>query len=412
MKKFLEIFLGILTAMGGFVEIGELVFTVDAGAKFGYSLLWVVVLGTIGIITYGEMSGRIAAVTEQPVFFLIRQRAGYAAGLGTLIAALGVSLLTCAAEIGGVALILKLLIGGNYFVLVLVALLFFLLVVWFLSFQAIERVFGLLGLMMLVFVVAAFYLNNDWTQAAAGLIPNVPPLETSKDYFVYAYFVVALLSSIMLPYETYFYAAGAIEDGWNASDINLNRIIVIVGFTFGAVLAVALVFAGASYFKPLMIEPQLPGAVALTPAFAFGKWGVILALLGMFFAFGGAAIENALSGAYNLAHFFGWTWGKFRPPKDAPRFNLSWIVIFITATLILLTGVNPVEVVEYSIIFAVVNLPFTYFPMLLVAQDPNERGPFVNGRLANILGWLFLILLSIAAASAIPLLIITNGGKG
>ncbi|PYT01618.1 MAG: hypothetical protein DMF63_01870 [Acidobacteria bacterium] len=412
MKKALEIFLGILTAMGGFVEIGELVFTVDAGAKFGYSLLWIVALGTIGIITYGEMSGRIAAVTEMPVFFLIRQRAGYAAGLATLLAALGVSLLTCAAEIGGVALLLKTLLGGNYFIYVVLALVFLLLVVWFLSFQAIERVFGLLGLMMIVFVVAVFYFNVDWAQVGAGFIPNVPQLDTSKDYLVYAYFAVALLSSIMLPYETYFYAAGALEDGWNASDITLNRIIVIIGFTFGSVLAIALVLTGASFFKPLMIEPQLPGGVALAPAFALGKWGLIAALVGMFFAFGGAAIENALSGAYNLSHFFGWTWGKFRPPKDAPRFNLSWIVIFLLATVIILTGVDPVEVVEYSIIFAVVILPFTYFPMLLVAQDPKEMGPFVNGKLANILGWIFLILVSMVALAAIPLLIITNGGKG
>ena len=412
MKKFLEIFLGILTAMGGFVEIGELVFTVDAGAKFGYSLLWVVALGTIGIITYGEMSGRIAAVTEQPVFFLIRQRAGYAAGLATLLAALGVSLLTCAAEIGRGALLFKSLLGGNYFLYVVLALIFFLLTVWFISFQAIERIFGLLGLLMIVFVIAAFYFDNPWPEVAAGFIPNVPPLDATKDYFVYAYFAVALLSSIMLPYETYFYAAGAIEDGWNPSDINLNRVIVLIGFTFGSLLAVALVLAGASFFKPLMIEPQFPGAVALAPAWALGKWGLIAALIGMFFAFGGAAIENALSGAYNLSHFFGWTWGKFRPPKDAPRFNLSWIMIFLVATIIILTGVDPVQVVEYSIIFAVVILPFTYFPMLLVAQDPNEMGPHANGRLANILGWFFLILLSIAALAAIPLLIITDGGKG
>ena len=226
MKKILEIFLGILTAMGGFVEIGELVFSVDAGAKFRYSLLWVVALGTIGIITYGEMSGRIAAVAQQPVFFLIRQRAGYAAGLGTLVAALAVSVLTCAAEIGGVALILKLLFGGNYFLLIVVALIFFLLVVWFLSFQAIERVFGLLGLLMLVFVIAAAYLENDWGQVAAGFIPSVPAVDTSKDYFVYAYFVVALMSSIMLPYETYFYAAllrrgcagGRLESGGHNSE--------------------------------------------------------------------------------------------------------------------------------------------------------------------------------------------------
>jgi manganese transport protein len=412
MKKILEIFLGILTAMGGFVEIGELVFSVNGGAKFGYSLLWVVALGTLGIIVYGEMAGRIAAVTEQPVFYLIRQRAGYTAGLGTLLAANAVSLLTCAAEVGGVALILKLLFGGNYFLLVLAAFLFFLLVVWFLSFQAIERIFGLLGLLMVTFVVTAVYLTPDWSQVAKGFVPNVPPVETTKDYFVYAYFVVALMSSIMLPYETYFYAAGAIEDGWNPSDITLNRIIVIIGFTLGAVLAVGLIIVGAQMFQPLKIEPQTPGTAALAPAFVFGKWGLILALLGMFFAFGGAVIENALTAAYNSAHFFGWSWGKFRPAKDAPRFHLAWMIILTLATLIVLTGVDPVQIVEYSIIFSVVILPLTYFPMLLVAQDENEMGHFKNGRLANVLGWFFLIVLSLAALAAIPLLLITHGGEG
>lgn len=412
MKKFLEIFLGILTAMGGFVEIGELVFSVNAGAKFGYSLLWVVALGTLGIIVYGEMAGRIAAVTEEPVFYLIRERAGYAAGLGTLLAANAVSLLTCAAEIGGVALILKLLFGGNYFLLILCALIFFLLVVWFLSFEAIERVFGLLGLLMLTFVAAAVYLNPDWSQVAKSFVPNLPQVETSKDYFVYAYFVVALMSSIMLPYETYFYAAGAIEDRWNPSEITMNRVIVIIGFSLGALLAVGLILIGAQMFQPLKIEPQLPGTAALAPALVFGKWGLILGLLGMFFAFSGAAIENALTGAYNFAHFFGWSWGKFRVPKDAPRFHLAWMIIFILATLIVLTGVDPVQVVEYSIIFAVVILPLTYFPMLLVARDEDEMGHFKNGRLANALGWFYLIVITAAALCAIPLLLITHGGQG
>jgi manganese transport protein len=412
MKKILEIFLGILTAMGGFVEIGELVFSVNGGAKFRYSLLWVVALATLGIIVYGEMAGRIAAVTEQPIFYLIRHRVGYAAGLGTLLAANAVSLLTCAAEVGGIALILKLLFGGNYFLLVLVAFVFFLLVIWFLSFQAIERIFGLGGLLMVIFVVAAYYLNPDWSQVAKGFIPNLPPVETSKDYLVYAYFIVALMSSIMLPYETYFYAAGAIEDGWNPADITLNRIIVIIGFTLGGILAVGLILVGADMFQPLEIEPQTPGTAALAPAFVFGKWGLIAALAGMFFAFGGAAIENALTAAYNFAHFFGWSWGKFRPAKDAPRFHLAWIVILALATVIVLTGIDPVQIVEYSIIFSVVILPFTYFPILLVAQDENEMGRFKNGRLANVLGWFFLIFISLAGLAAIPLLIITHGGKG
>lgn len=412
MKKLLEIFLGILTAMGGFVEIGELVFSVNGGARFQYSLLWVVGVGTIGIITYGEMAGRIAAVTEQPVFSTIRERAGYAAGLGTLIAATMVSLLTCAAEVGGIALLLKFLFGGNYFLLIAGTLVFFLLVVWFLSFQAIERVFGLLGLLMLVFAVAAVYVRPDWGDVAHGLIPNIPALNDPKEYLVYAYFVVGLMSSIMLPYETYFYAAGAIEDGWNPGDITLNRIITILGFSLGALLAIALLIIGAAFFNPLRIELSLPETAALAPALHFGKLGLILALLGMFFAFGGAAIENALCGAYNLAHFFGWPWGKFRPPENASRFTLAWIMIFAAAATIVMTGVDPVQVVEYSIIFSVVILPLSYFPILVAARDKDYMFPYQNGWLADILGWFFLIVISIAALFAIPLLIMTHGGKG
>jgi manganese transport protein len=411
MNKTLEIFLGILTAMGGFVEVGELVFSVNAGAKFGYSLLWVVALGTLGIIVFGEMSGRIAAVTNQPIFSAIRERTGYTAAFGTLLAANAASLLTCAAEIGGVALMLKLLFGGNYFLLLIVGLIFFLVVIWFLSFQAIERIFGLLGLLMVIFVVTVVYLQPDWTSFGKGFIPNVPAVESNKDYATYAYFGVALLSSIMLPYEMYFYAAGAIEDGWNATYITINRVIVIVGFALGSLLSVALLVAGAIFFGPLSIEPQIPGTVALAPASLFGKWGLILALLGMFFAISGAAIENALTCTYNLSHFLGWNWGKFRPAKDAPRFHIAWMVTLLLATVIVITGIDPVQIVEYAIVFSVVILPLTFLPILLAANDEDYMGPFANGWLAKSLGWFYLVIITLAAIAAIPLLIYTHGGK-
>src|ERR687889_817587 len=166
MKKIVELFLGILTAMGGFVEVGELVFSVNAGAKFRFSLLWVLALGTVGIIAYCEMAGRIAAVRSQPVFNLVRERAGLDAGLVTLAAATMVSLLTCSAEIGGIALIWQLLSGWPYHWLALAAFLLLLLSIWVLSFQWIERVYGLLGLLMVVFLATAVYIGPDWNQVA------------------------------------------------------------------------------------------------------------------------------------------------------------------------------------------------------------------------------------------------------
>ncbi len=412
MKKVLEIFLGILTAMGGFVEIGELTFAMNAGSKFHYSLLWVVAIGTVGIIGYCEMAGRVAAVRRQPVFNLIRERVGIRLGLLTLVAATAVSLMTCAAEVGAIAMLWQLATGSPYRLLVLAALIFFLAVVWVLPFEWIERVFGLMGLLMAVFIVTAFHLQPDWNAVAAGFVPNVPQLESGHDYVVLAFFAVALLSSIMLPYETYFYASGAIEDKWKPSDIPLNRVIVFVGFTLGAAVAVALVIVGKELFAPLRIEAELPGTAALAAAHEFGKTGLIVALLGMFFAFGGAAIENALSGAYNIAQFFGWPWGKFRPARTASRFTLAWAAIFGLAAIVMFTGVDPVAVVEYSIVFSVVILPLTYFPMLLIARDKVVMGEHVNGPIASTFGWAYLVVLTAAALAAIPLLIATHGGQG
>ena len=216
----------------------------------------------------------------------------------------------------------------------------------------------------------------------------------------------------MLPYETYFYASGLIEDGEKEEDVPLNRIITVIGFTLGSLLAVALIFIGAELLKPNRIEPELPGTAALGAATVLGRWGVLIGLAGMFFAFGGAAIENALTVAYNSAQFFGWPWGKFRPPRDAARFSLTWIVTFLIATVVVLVGPDPVSIVEYSIIFSVVILPLTYLPMLLVARDRSIMKQYVNGWAADILGWFYFVVITLVAAAAIPLLILTHGCKG
>jgi Mn2+/Fe2+ NRAMP family transporter len=358
------------------------------------------------------MSGRIAAVTRKPVFELIRERAGYKLGLATLIAATLISLMTCAAEIGGVALILKLLWDLPYRLYILSGAAFFLLFIGFVPFKWIERIFGLLGLSMLIFVLAAVQLHPDLSAIAAGFIPNVPTLESRQEYLSYGYFIVALMSSIMLPYETYFYASGAIEDQWDPSYITTNRIIAIIGFSLGSVLTIGLLVIGAHLFAPQQIEPQLPGSAALGPAVAFGQVGLLLALLGMLFVFGGAAIENCLADAYNLAQFFGWRWGKRHKPAALPRFTRAWVAILVAATFLILTGLDPVSIVEYSIIFAVVILPLTYWPILKAAQDKKSMGQHVNGRLANAFGVAYLVLITVAALAALPLLILSHGGKG
>lgn len=409
--KPLELTLGILTAVGGFVDISELVFVSQAGARFGYALIWVIVLATVGIIVFGEMSGRIAAVSRQPMFTIIRKELGLTLGGVTLIGGLVSTLVTCAAEIGGVALVLQLLTGGSYLLLAALATTVFAASIWLLPFKWIERSYGLLGLVMLVFAAALLALDPPWSHIAAGLVPRVPAGLSQQDMLVYGYFVVALISAIMFPYELYFYSSGGVEDAWSKADLSTNRVTSIVGMSLGALMAIVLLCLAAQELGPRGISPEQVGAVVLQPGLAFGKLGVILGLLGILTAVAGAAIETCLANAYAVSQFFGWRWGRHRPPQDTPLFTLAWLVVFALALALVCTGVEVTDLADYAVVLSIVVLPLSFLPLLLAGNDPVMMRDQVNGPWSRRLGWLFYGLVVLAAVAAVPLYLLTLGGK-
>ena len=280
-------------------------------------------------------------------------------------------------------------------------------VIWLTSFEWIERLFGYGGLCMLVFAVAAVKLTSDWGAVAQGFVPKQP----DSDALLYAYFVVGLLGAAMTPYEVYFYSSGGVEERWSPKDIGLNRLNAIVGYSLGGTLSVALMIVGASFFLPHGIEPEQLGSVALGGQDPLGEIGLLIAIVGILFAVGGASIDTVFAGAYNLAQFCGWEWGRYRHPAGAPRFTLTWLILLAGGLLIVLTGVDPVVVTEYAVIFSVVALPLTYVPILLVANDEAYMGQHRNGRLANGLGIAYLAVIAVVSLTAIPLMVLTNVGQ-
>ena len=408
MKKIFSVALGILAAIGGFVDIGDIVFNVAAGATFGYELLWAVVIGVGGIITFAEMCGRVAAVSGAAVFDAVRERLGVGVGLVAVVAAELVNLLTIAAEIGGVAIVLQLLSGLPYRVLLVLAVLALALVLWLMPFEWIERVFGYCGLALLVFAVAAIKLHPDWGSVAHGFVPSTG----SGNGWVYAYFVVGLVGAAMIPYEVYFYSSGAVEERWGPKDLGLNRANVLIGYSLGGLLSFALMISAGALLLPRGIQADLLGTVALVAEAPLGQIGLILALVGALAAISGAAIDSSFSGAYSIAQFFGWEWGKYRHNAGAPRFTLAWMVMVALGFLIVVTGVDPVLVTELSVIFSVVALPLTYLPILLVANDRAYMGRHANGLAANVAGGFYLLVVLLIAVAAVPLLVLSNMGQG
>ena len=408
MKKLLGITLGIMTALGGFVDLGQIVFTMQAGALFGYGLLWAIVLGTGAIIVYMEMCGRVAVVAHEPVFAIVRDRFGSRFGLVVLIASNLLNLVTCAAELGGIAIILQLLIGWKQKLLLLSAATVLGIIIFGFKFQWIERTFGLAGVTMTVFAVSAAALHPDWHQLARGLVPTVTH---TKGTLLYWYFAVGIFSALLMEYEVHFYSSGAMEEDWTTRDLGENFAVAAFGSLLGAVITIGLLALGALVFLPREIFPNTLSTTMIAGAFPFATKALVLALLGTLACLCGAALETALSGAYNVCQFFNLNWGKNLPVKSAPFYTAAWIAMLTVAFVIAISGLRPLMLVNISVIFGMVVMPFTYYPILRVAADKNIMGKHVNSRADTTIAIVCLILICIAATAAIPLMALTHSGK-
>jgi Mn2+/Fe2+ NRAMP family transporter len=410
MKKILGVALGVLTAIGGFVDMGDLVANADTGARFDMNLAWVVVVGVVGICVYAEMSGRVAALCGRPVFDLVRERLGPRFGLANLLASFFINFLTLTAEIAGVALSISLVASVDYILLIpLVAILVW-LVCWRMPFETMERIFGLLGLCLLVFAVTVWKIGPDWNELLGDVAhPHVPHTES---VYSYAYFAIALFGAAMTPYEVFFFSSGAVEDGWTEKDLTENRINVLVGFPLGALLSLAIMACAHLVLAPRNIEVDQLSQVMLPVASVVGRLGLALVIIGVFAATFGAALETALSAGYVVAQYLGWPWGKYHSPRHATRFHVVVALAIAGALLFGLTGVDPVKVTEYSIVLSAGALPLTYFPILVIANDARYVGQeHTNGRWLNVLASIYLVILLAVSAATIPLMIITKGGS-
>ncbi|GAB3233565.1 divalent metal cation transporter [Glycomyces halotolerans] len=408
MKRLAGLTIGVLSAIGGFVDVGDIVANASAGARYGLGLAWVVVLGVIGICAFAEMSGRLVAVSGRPVYDVIRERLGPRMALANLVASFATTLLTLAAQIGGVALVIHLAAGIPHVIVVAPVAIGLWLLIWFVKFERLEQAIGLAGLAVAVFVVAIWRLDPDWSalagQATSLTAPAGEPVPT------YLYYAVTLFAAAMTPYSVFFFSSGGVEERWTPGDLAKERLTTLIGFPIGGILSLGIAACAAIVMQPLGIGVGSLGQVVLPVILAFGLAGAIVALFGFFAVMTGAALETGMSCGYMVAQYFGWSWGKRLPPKRAARFHAAVACSILLALLIVQTGVDPVMVTELSLIGAAAALPLTYLPVLIVANDRQYLGDRVNGRLSNAVGLIMLVVVVVAAVAAIPLLITTGMG--
>jgi NRAMP (natural resistance-associated macrophage protein)-like metal ion transporter len=399
MKKMLCITLGIVTSVGGFLEIGSVTTAVQGGASFGYQLLWAILLGTICLIFLVEMSGRLSAVSKHTIVEATRERFGFPFFFVVLLGMVLVSFLVLVAELGGIGLSLQILtgIGFPWWAIPIAFIVWFLM--WKGTFGFIENSASLLGLVTLSFVVAAVKLHPDWGSTAHGLLPTFPGDQKARYWFV----AVSILGASISPYLMYFYSSGAIEDDWDESYIPINRFISTLGMSLGGFLSMAVLVVAALVFQPKGINIEKFDQASLLMTTALPKWGFFLFAMSMLFACLGAALEISLAIAYFFSQGFGWNWSEDLTPSRDARFCLTYTIIIMLATVPLLLGVDPIKVTVMSMALTSATLPLAIVPFLFLMNDPIYLGKHRNGWVSNTIVTIIVLISFVLAVISIPL---------
>jgi Mn2+/Fe2+ NRAMP family transporter len=404
-KKYLEVALGVVTSVGGFLEAGSIATAAQAGATFGYQLVWPIALGTVCIIFLIEMAGRLAAVSHHPLPAAVRERFGIGFYVIPLVAETVVDFLVLAAEIGGASLGLQLMTGVPLHWWALPVAMLVWLLLWNGKFSIIEYGVSLLGLATLVFVVAAVRAHPHWSAVARGLLPSLPTHEKANYWFL----VVSILGATISPYLFNFYSSGAVEDKWDESHLTTNRVTAVLGMGFGGLISVGVLVAAAAVLHPRQIQVEQYEQIALSVVAPVGKAGYWLLGFGLFIACVGAALELSLDLAYVYSQCFGWNWGENERPVDASRFSAVYTVLILLAWIPIALGLDPLKLTMFSMAVTALILPLIVLPFLVLMNDPHYVGEHRNGRIGNAVVLFVIVMAAVLALASIPLEIF--GGK-
>jgi Mn2+/Fe2+ NRAMP family transporter len=405
MKKIIQVALGIVTGIGGFLEIGSVTTSAQAGAAFGFQLIWALALGMLCLIFLTEMSGRFAACSKHTVVDGLRDRFGF--GFFSIVLG-GVSLvvfLVLIAELGGVALSLKIATGAGVPWWALPVALFGWLLIFKTNFDFIEDASSILGLLTLCFAVAVHRLHPDWGSVVHGILPTLPQSEKANYWFL----AVSILGASITPYLMYFYSSGAVEDKWDESYLGINKIIAWAGMAFGGLLSISVLIVSAMVLHPRGIKGDSFDQLANMMLVPFPKWGVVLFATSLGITCLGAALEVALAISYMFGQGLGWNGSENKPPVKEARFTTVYTVLLILAAVPLLLNADPIKVTTIAMSLTAATLPLAVVPFLILMNDPTYVGENTNGLVNNSVVVLIMTLAFVLSIVSIPLQVLGGG---
>ena len=369
-------------------DVGGIATYSIAGANYGYSLIWLLVIITVALAVVQEMVARMGVVTGKGLAALIRENFGFKITFYAMIVLIIANLANTVAEFAGVAAGGEMFGISRYISVPIVAI-----VVWIMvmmgSYKYIEKILLFFCLIYVTYIISGILVHPDWGQIVHEAV--APKITWSSGFLIVA---IATIGTTIAPWMQFFQQSLIAEKKIKIKDFKYESIDTYIGaFMTDFVAFFIIVACAATIFKTGSgdnIQSAGDAAKALQP---FGKYAAGLFAIGLINAGVMAAMVLPVSTAYAVSEGFGWESAIGRKFKDAPRFFILFtLFIVIGAGAILFTKINLIKVMLFSQTANGILLPVILILMLILCNNPKVMGKHVNSRGFNIVAWLTVIV--------------------
>lgn len=367
----------------------------QAGAQFGYQLLWTLIPVTVGLIVVQEMAARMGAVTGKGLSDLIREEFGLRATFFTMLVLGLADFGNIISEFAGLASGMGIFGVSKYIVVPLGAALVWTVIVRG-RYKPVERILVVASLIYFAYPVSAFLAKPDWDLALKQTV--VPTLSSNPAYLVV---IVGLIGTTITPWMQFYLQASVVEKGIDTRHYGLCRLDVIAGCIVTDVIAFFIVVAcGATIYHSNHpeITDVAQAAVALKP-FA-GKFASLLFAVGLINASLMSATILPLATSYNVCEGLGFESGVDKRFSEAPVFY--WLYTLLVgggAAIVLIPHLPLLKFILYSQVANGILIPFVLVYMLLLVNRPRLMGAFRNNRWQNGIAWATAVIMILLTAA-------------
>ena len=372
----------------------------QAGAQFGYTLLWTMIPITIALVVVQEMAARMGAVTGKGLSDLIREEFGFRVTFFVMLTLVVTNFGNVVAEFAGVASSLELFGWSKYAVVPVAAAIVWALVVRG-TYDSIEKIFLAASAFYVCYIIAGVLARPDWKAAAFATVTR--PQAAGIRNYGYLYMVIGLVGTTIAPWMQFYLQASVVEKGITERQYRASRWDVVLGCMFTDVVAWFIIVACAATLYATghhNIESAADAAQALRPL--VGDYAYLLFAAGLFNASLFAASILPISTAYAVCEGLGFESGLDKRFDEAPVFYwLYTLLIVFGAGVLLVPRVPLVYVAVLSQVANGVVLPFVLIFMLLLTNDRELMGEHVNSRRFNVIAWITVVVMIVLTVAMI-----------